>query len=264
MYRYRKIFLVAVALVSFLALVPGFVRFLAQARAEAILVQEIEGKLDPQNEYREDVIRIEFKENASEEEIEAFLGRQRNKPKIHENTPFEKVEYISLEDEDLREKMIEYAKDDIVESVDVDYYFSLYWSADGETRALPNDWNASNHWYYNKTKMPEVWIQQDCLSDPIGEYCGGDSDIVVAVIDTGLAFDSYTATYTYKGTDYNSVSFGPASEMTGVNLWTNPDGQNANNGYCNDKRKNEFSWAWINWSFRNRGMYRYGSSNVNK
>jgi hypothetical protein len=247
MKRYKKLSLLIGAVVFFLIIIPGITHLLLEAQAEAIIVQEVNDKIKSAENYTENVIRVQFKDNAPQDKIEKLTGK-RNIPAIFKGTPYEKVEYIEIQAEDMLEQMVEYSKNALVESVDVDPIFTTTsWTPDGENRALPIDWNATNHWYFNKIKLPEVWKKQGCLEST--QSCGGKNDIVVAVIDTGLGLNDYTANFEYNGTTYESINFSKAPEMEGINLWTNPDGTNANNGFCNDLNGVDIAIAYEN---RNR------------
>ena len=227
----KKYFLIT--LIAFLLVtIPSATHLLLQARAHTIVVQEVEHKINTAENYQSDTIRVEFEEDIPLEEIQQLVGG-RNVPPLFEGTYYERVRYIEVEEDEIFEKMVEYSKKDIVKSVDLNHIFTIEsWSLDGETRALPIDWDANKHWYYDKIKLPEAWKEQGCLeSEP---DCGGKSDIVVAVLDSGLALDNYTAFFQYNSTEYGPISFEKAPEMVGVNLWENPTGKNANNGFCND------------------------------
>ena len=227
----KKYFLITV--IAFLLItIPSATHLLLQARAHAVIVQTVEHKINTAENYQSDTIRVEFEENIPLEEIQQLVG-SKNLPPIFEGTYYERVRYIEVEEDEVFEKMVEYSKKDIVKSVDLNHIFTIEsWNADGESRALPIDWDANKHWYYDKIKLPEAWKAQGCLDT--NENCGGNSDVVVAVFDTGLALDNYTAYFDYNSTQYAPISFKVAPEMVGINLWENPTGKNANNGFCND------------------------------
>jgi hypothetical protein len=126
----------------------------------------------------------------------------------------------------VRAKLIEALKNPNVESAQPNYiYKSHAWTQTGTT-AKPSDYNDSRNWYYNQAKLPEMWKDQAC---PGGANCGGKTDVVVAVIDSGLAFESYDDTgsdsfyqYLYNQnlhvcTQYNSSGNCIATTRLGAN-----------------------------------------------
>jgi uncharacterized repeat protein (TIGR02543 family) len=162
----------------------------------------------------------------------------RDLPGWLKGTPFENVRYIYLEEGELLDQMVDYYSNSLVASVDPVYELELVdWTTDNG-RALPDDWHGTNHWYFNKIELPELWYKQGCHLG--SESCGGSDEIVVAVIDTGLGFSNYTADY-YDGytyvspnpvyAEYEDIEFGKSSEQEGVNLWVNP---NPGDGICGD------------------------------
>ncbi|MCA9376443.1 S8 family serine peptidase [Candidatus Dojkabacteria bacterium] len=97
------------------------------------------------------------------------------------------------------------------------------------TRATPGDWDINKHWYYDSGKLPEYWHSLGC---PTGD-CGGSDQIVVAVIDTGLVFESYDdrGVNGFTGNYFSVIG----SEYTGANfnLYQNT-GETPNNGRDDD------------------------------
>lgn len=145
----------------------------------------------------------------------------------------------------LEKKLAEFSKDKNIEHVQPVYlYTSEDWTRDGELDT-PSDFDLTpsasngNHWYYEKSNLRKTWQSQDCFNGEAA--CGGSSDVVVAVIDTGLAFEDHTSAYADVGeTKFN---FDPVPDMfTGgsINLWTNTDEipnnkiDDDNNGYIDD------------------------------
>ena len=208
-----------------------------QAAVFNTLVAEIQDEIDSVD-HIPGVVRLEFSKDVSNEEIEKIIGRVRNVPELFKDTPFERVEYVRVNVDTMAKDMAYYSMYTPTVSVGLNHIIELSdWRADGSSRALPKDWNNRNHWYFDRVKLPEAWKMQGCLEN--SNRCGGSKDVVVAVIDSGLAFGSYTANYrwchpqTGACNNYNTA-FGVAPEVAGINLWKNPDGKNANNGFCND------------------------------
>ncbi|KXK27072.1 MAG: Subtilisin DY [candidate division WS6 bacterium OLB20] len=102
----------------------------------------------------------------------------------------------------LERKMDEYRRRDDVASVQPNYiYRTAAWKVDFANE-VANPWDygmgpdgnsplSGQHWYYELGGIRGMWYEQGCgMGDP---DCGGDPDVTVAVIDTGLAFETYTA-----------------------------------------------------------------------
>jgi subtilisin family serine protease len=179
---------------------------------------------------------VKFKDNISTEEaIGAANSVAINKaigPNRFNNTNLHLIKADS--EEDLKEKLIQFEMDDRVEEVIPNYIFSAAWDS---TTGKPVDFDDSKHWYHLKTNLPEVYKLQGCGTEN-DAACGGSSDVVVAVLDSGLAFEDYNANFTYWDTNYQ-LDFDPAPETTGINLWTNEgesygSGDNDVNEYCDD------------------------------
>ncbi len=148
------------------------------------LVLEMEEKIGGA-EHVPGMIRLEFPNYVSNDEIERVIGRARSTPEELLGTPYERVEYVEVNAEKMAEEMARYMRYTPVYDVDLNYISYSFWRADGNDRVLSNDWNAANHWYFNNIKLPEVWKIQGCLEG--SDTCGGSKNITVAVIDTGLA-----------------------------------------------------------------------------
>ena len=120
-------------------------------------------------------------------------------------------------------------------------YETAVWTVDGDGGVRPDDfdWNAGapedgDHWYYEAANVRQMWAAQDC--DTAGVNCGGDSSVIVAVVDTGLAFETRT--------NFDGKEFAQNDDMFGVsniNLYVNSD-ETANdnddddgNGYLDDR-----------------------------
>ncbi len=63
------------------------------------------------------------------------------------------------------------------------------WDNTNPDRSIPTDYNTSTHWYLEKIKTPEVWSDLGgCATD---NTCGGDESVIVAILDTGVAYENY-------------------------------------------------------------------------
>ena len=70
--------------------------------------------------------------------------------------------------------MTQFKADDNVESVEVNSIFkkTAWTRSDIDGTAVPDDYNATTHWYYNKINLPKLFYTQGCgtVND---ENCGG-------------------------------------------------------------------------------------------
>ena len=140
--------------------------------------------------------------------------------------------------EKLESKLVELLNDKSIKHVQPDYlYTNEVWSR-GSLLDTPDDFDLTplpatgNHWYYEKSNLRSLWYEQDCFNSGVG--CGGSSDVVVAVIDTGLAFEDYTSVW--SDIDPTPFDFDPAPDMfvgDSINLWTN-SGETPNNDIDDD------------------------------
>lgn len=211
--RKRKEFLSFLTFLLLLLSLPFFAYFVADEesldrRSEAAifnaLVSEKEEKIEENPLHVSGVIRLEFPDHVTSEEIEEIIGRPRSTPPELMDTHFERVEYIEVDPSEKAREMARYERYSAAESVDLEtlHFFAQQpgWREDGSSRVLPNDWRSNNHWYFNQIKLPEVWSMQGCLEG--NDACGGSEEVVVAVLDSGLAFN--------------------APEAQEMNLWEHP------------------------------------------
>ncbi|WKZ27585.1 MAG: S8 family serine peptidase [Candidatus Dojkabacteria bacterium] len=95
----------------------------------------------------------------------------------------------------LEQKITELLNDPNVEHVQPQFIYTLESWSDGPQRDTPNDYlinpspTPSSHWYYENSRLRELWNDQNCAN--AGSNCGGNDSAVVAVIDTGLAFENF-------------------------------------------------------------------------
>jgi len=84
-----------------------------------------------------------------------------------------------------------------------EYFYEIAWDNSSPTRSIPADYDTNTHWNYEKIKLPEAWKDLGgCTSD---NSCQGSSDVTVAIIDTGVAYED--ANYDAGGS-YTLESFG--------------------------------------------------------
>jgi len=138
----------------------------------------------------------------------------------------------------LEKKLIELSQQSNIEYAQPIYiYNTAEWSRSGD-KDTPNDFGQDpsalegNHWYYEQSKLREMWKDQDCLNN--GVSCGGSAEVIVAVIDTGLAFEDHTSAWADIGND--PFVFSKLPDMfsgESINLWTNT-GEIPNNNIDDD------------------------------
>ncbi|MBN1331465.1 S8 family serine peptidase [Candidatus Dojkabacteria bacterium] len=79
------------------------------------------------------------------------------------------------------------------------------WDNTDPDRSIPSDYDVSTHWNLEKTNTPEAWKDLGgCTGD---DSCGGDSSVIVAVLDTGVAYEDFDfdAGGTYSTTKYSGL-----------------------------------------------------------
>jgi subtilisin family serine protease len=108
-------------------------------------------------------------------------------------------------------------------------YETAAWNNSDPDRAVPDDYDSGEHWYLNKINMLETWSDLGgCASD---DSCGGDPSTIVAVLDTGVAYEDY---------DYDAGSSYSEQDIFGFNIEV-PGG--AANGTYNEGYDRSFSQA---------------------
>lgn len=81
------------------------------------------------------------------------------------------------------------------------------WDNFDPLRTIPSDYSSSLHWNLEKIKIPEAWkIMGGCSSD---NSCGGSDSVVVALIDTGVAYENYDydAGGNYQLQNFSTLNF---------------------------------------------------------
>lgn len=117
-----------------------------------------------------------------------------------------------------------YRQRPIVEYAEPNYIFHVTWE--------PDDPGYYRQWHFSQINMEAAWDMDN--SDP--KY-GGDPGIIVAVIDTGVAYE-----------DYDNGTYLQAPDLAVTNFWTNADEilgngvDDDNNGYVDDIH----GWDFIN------------------
>lgn len=160
----------------------------------------------------------------------------------------EKSSVNSKRKEKLESKLKELLEQKDVEHVQPNYIYNTTAWTRASNLDSPDDFDLTpsastgDQWYYEKSNLRALWNAQDCFNGGVG--CGGSSDVVVAVIDTGLAFEEYTSVWPDIGS--TPFDFAPATDMFSggsINLWSNSgeigedkeeDFDDDGNGYIDD------------------------------
>jgi hypothetical protein len=86
------------------------------------------------------------------------------------------------------------------------YRFSS-WDNTNLNKSLPSDYVSTVHWYLDKMNVPEAWkVLGGCEVD---NSCGGNQSVVVAVIDTGVAYENF---------DYDAGGGYQLQNFSGLNI----------------------------------------------
>ncbi|MBU0975391.1 MAG: S8 family serine peptidase [Patescibacteria group bacterium] len=221
-------------------------------------MEEIEEMTSDEKEFFVDQFIVKFKEEVKPDIARKILGTKDKVTAVSRQKPSQKTKLykVSLQVQDkndtrvqkssrsdktalqtLRDKMLEYGLKPAVEYVQPNYVYKATVWLRPDDRDYPSDldWNggypeSGDHWYYDRENLMQMWQDQDCFN--AGTDCGGNDDVVVAVIDTGLAYgdvDTGTRTSDYYEAwtdDPTAYTYNQASEFApagGFNVYTNVD-----------------------------------------
>jgi hypothetical protein len=178
-------------------------------------------------------------EETKEIEIKDFGKVDKEKIIVYYEDNPDVPQVIELDEDDFqdedsyRQKLSEISSKEGVRAAQPNYiYETQAWQRSGTQDYPGTDFDLTptaatgNHWYYELGGVRDMWYLQDCFNS--GEECGGSSDVTVAVIDTGLAFETREDFY---GNDFeeNNDMFGASD----INLYVNSD-ETANNNVDDD------------------------------
>ncbi len=230
MKQIKKISLIKLILIIILILTVNMIflklpklKFFKTIQAKESTDRKIDKMID-QKDFDAETIVIK-KKNKEYEKVQVLeniqvtdLDQKKSKNEIKKAETKEEINNVKLKIKDYLDKPdIEYAQPNYI-------YETLSWSSTS-TQAKPSDYDDTKHWYYEKSKVPEMWKYQNC---PTGDACGGVDNVLVAVIDTGLAFENYDDSSGLTGVVYPG-----SSEYSGIYLYTNSL-ETANDGLDND------------------------------
>ena len=168
---------------------------------------------------------------------ESILVKYKNKKgfkvlKVGESDKSVQPALEKVQKDAVKKKLLKIWEDSSVEFVQPNY---LYRSSDWVNQSgynVPISFDELNHWYYLESGLVNTWELQGC---PESENCGGSKEVIVAVIDSGLAFENYNDT---EGVTRAQYIASPA--FSRINLFTNTEEIKGNsldddcNGYVDD------------------------------
>ncbi len=190
---------------------------------------EIQDLVNASDNVDEGYIRVAFKKNSKPDQIGKTLSNLGG-DKISRFITLDNVKMTTVklsEEESVVDALYRFNQDPNVVVVEPVYERKIFWT--------PNDPQFSSQWHMAtpgdgeySLDMPNAWDYVDAQLDTLlgaGDHYGGDSDVVVAVLDTGLAYQAWTDEVGYT---YAADPDGP------VNVWhksSDPDGD-ANGDNC--------------------------------
>lgn len=204
---------------------------IAQGKKTKMNKTEIQ-ELATNNEISSDYVVVLLKKSLSKSDISAVASRHSSDIPQHQKTNKHTIgnsTYVAMqipEDKGVVDFLTELNSDNDVLFAEPSYKRELFW-----TDGVPDDTDFSNQWQLQNItggvygiEMPKAWSYVDAQLNlgGAGDNYGGKNTVVVAVIDTGLAFEDRTVAQPTIYENYeNGWNFDPIPEVP-VNLWTNP------------------------------------------
>ena len=131
----------------------------------------------PEGEYVPDQIIVKFKETALRT-AQASL-KENLETKMIYSSPFSGFQVLQVPEGKSVEEMVKsYSRQAIVEYAEPNYIERITWT--------PNDEYYSYQWHFDQINLEAAWDL-----DTTSPNYGGDPSIIVAVIDTGVAYETY-------------------------------------------------------------------------
>ena len=117
-------------------------------------------------------ILVKFKDVAGKKQIESINSTYGTS--VLYTSPYAGIKRIKIPPDKTVPEMVElYRENPLVEYAEPNYIFYAYWT--------PNDTYYSLQWHFDQINMESAWNQQQ----------GGDASVIVAVVDTGVAYEDY-------------------------------------------------------------------------
>jgi len=123
-------------------------------------------------EYVSGEIIVKFKDVAAENQIESINSRYETS--VLYTSPYAGFKRIKIPPDKTVTEMVElYGENSLVEYAEPNYILYAHWT--------PNDPLYSFQWHFPQINMPSAWDVEQ----------GGDPGVIVAVVDTGVAYQDY-------------------------------------------------------------------------
>ena len=213
-----------IVLIALLALSVGWVshypsKVVATDLSPVVQPSPVHGT--PGEDYVADQIIVKFKpgvDTASQEELNEALGTE-----VLKSSPKLGFKVLQIpEGKTVAEMVAAYSAQPIVEYAEPNYIDRITFT--------PNDTYYSLQWHFTQINLSSAWDL-----DTTSPNYGGDSSIVVAVVDTGIAYETYGA-------------YVQADDLANTNFWVNP-GETAGNSVDDDG--NGYVDDIVGWDFVN-------------
>jgi serine protease len=150
-------------------------------------------------------IIVKFRKGVAEERIGRINGR--HTASVLYTSPFTRAKRIKLPHGKTAEQMVQvYSRETDVEYAELNYYaYNLF---------VPNDPLYSYQWHFND---PLAGIN----IEPVWDITTGDPNVIVAVLDTGVAYENYTAFQ--QAPDLADTHFVPGHDFVNNDAHANDD-----------------------------------------
>jgi serine protease len=172
----------ALGIALILALLFGNTLFVGQAAAvtDASPFKDGTSSYDlSQAEYAPDQIIVKFKEgvlNNNEDSLNSLLGTE-----VIDSNLYSRVKLLRIPEGKTVPEMVEtYSRETIVEYAEPNYIYHITWS--------PDDTRYSEQWNFGHINLETAWDL-----DTTAPNYGGDPSIIVAIVDTGVAYENYSS-----------------------------------------------------------------------
>lgn len=157
--------------------------------------------------------------------ISAKLSNNKNLNKSYKIIRKNKLGYADFaipSNSNLENYIQQLEQDPNIESIDL--------SINGEyLEMIPNDTYYNEQWYLSKIKIPQTW-----------DFCSGNSNIIVAVLDSGTEWDH--SDIGFGNDNYNNIYLN-----SGEDAWTDPNDPTTGNGIDDDN--NGLIDDWKGWNY---------------
>jgi serine protease len=152
-----------------------------------------------EEEFVADEILVRFKPGVGKDKIGKINSKHGSF--VRHTSPYTGTRRIAIPEGKTVAEMVKlYQAEDVVEYTKPNYIC--------RASSEPNDPYYSYQWHFPLINMPSAWEIQ----------CGGDSDIVVAVLDTGVAYEDYEEPIPGPGRSTRSITYALAPDLAGTSF----------------------------------------------